>query len=181
MGKSNSIIGHPSNLVKHNLVFFCHSCAPAHPSRKLWSSAPIRRQVSANHKLKADLNARSVGEESADNPAPAAVAQPPTRPATLGGPSLKATAPASDAGLLSMWWLTLQEHLDDFPQLAVQFVERGALRMSAGESRYVPDQQARLGVAFDVGGIASVHTTILPRTAEDSSTNRSNRSFHRLA
>ena len=51
------------------------------------------------------------------------------------------------------WRLTiLQQHLDHFPKILVEFVERLSLRMRAGKTRNVADKVSGFGVAFDHSG-----------------------------
>lgn len=46
----------------------------------------------------------------------------------------------------------LQQHLDDFAKVAVEFIEGRALRMRSRKTGYEPHEQASLGIALDHGG-----------------------------
>jgi len=54
----------------------------------------------------------------------------------------------------------IQQHCDDFLQIGVQLVERGALAVRSGKARNVAHVQVRAGAAFNHGGIAA-HGAIL--------------------
>ena len=43
----------------------------------------------------------------------------------------------------------LEKHGDDLLEVLSQLVYRGTLRVRAGPTRYVPDEEARRGVALD--------------------------------
>jgi hypothetical protein len=56
-----------------------------------------------------------------------------------------------------------EQHRDDFSQIAAQFFQSGALRMSPGESGHVTNKQFRLWIALYNRGECS-HDEIVPAT-----------------
>ena len=47
----------------------------------------------------------------------------------------------------------LKQHLDDFLEILIEFVKRFSLRVRTGKTGHVTDQQTRLRIALDYGGI----------------------------
>ena len=55
----------------------------------------------------------------------------------------------ADEFRLELWFTVLQEHLDDFPEIIVEFVECFALRVRFWKTRNEPYEQPGIGVSLD--------------------------------
>ena len=55
----------------------------------------------------------------------------------------------SDELGLKLRFTILQKHADNFPKIAIEFVERFPLRVSTGKARYKTDEQPRTWIALN--------------------------------
>src|SRR6185369_1218625 len=63
---------------------------------------------------------------------------------------------------LNVWFTILKQHLDNFPEIAAEFVKTLTLRVCAGHPRNESDIEAGVGVPFDNGSKCSSHSASLP-------------------